>query len=95
MLNEAGTDEAKGVEIYSSGSNKTNFVFRNQYFGPLKGGFRGENRDLPRVRKNDRFVEPMCYRDSVSFGALPVRMNISSSLFHLLFMKPCLICLRS
>jgi hypothetical protein len=49
--------------VYSSGSNKSNFVFRNEYFGPLKGGFRGENCDLPRVRKNDRFFEPMRKRD--------------------------------
>jgi hypothetical protein len=30
---------------------------------PLKGGFRGENRDLPRVRKNDRFSELFYFRD--------------------------------
>jgi hypothetical protein len=54
----APSSDSRRSSVYSSGSNKTNFVFRNEYFGPLKGGFRGENCNLPRVRKNDRFSEP-------------------------------------
>jgi hypothetical protein len=29
--------------VYSSGLNKLNFVFRNEYFEPLKGGFGAKN----------------------------------------------------
>jgi hypothetical protein len=54
------SSDSRRSSVYSYGSNKTNFVFRNQYFGPLKAGFRGENRGFQRVRKNDRFVEPLC-----------------------------------
>jgi hypothetical protein len=35
-----------------------NFVFLNEYFEPLKGGFGTKKHGQPRVRKNDRFVEP-------------------------------------
>jgi len=37
-----------------------NFVFLNEYFEPLKGGFGAKKHGQPRVRKNDRFVEPVC-----------------------------------
>jgi hypothetical protein len=47
-----------GGSIYSSGASKSNFDSRNQYFEPLKHGFRGKNAGRVRVRKNDRFVEP-------------------------------------
>jgi hypothetical protein len=36
---ETGTDESRGSSVYSSASNKLNFVFRNEYFEPLKCGF--------------------------------------------------------
>jgi hypothetical protein len=48
-----------GVRFTHLASNKLNFVFRNEYFEPLEGGFCGRNAGLRRVRKNDRFVEPM------------------------------------
>jgi len=37
-----------------------NFVFLNEYFEPLKGGFGAKKHGQPRVRKNDRFFGPGC-----------------------------------
>jgi hypothetical protein len=34
---------SKGSSVYSSDSNKLNFVFRNEYFEPLKAGFGAKN----------------------------------------------------
>ena len=39
------------------GCRKLNFVFLNEYFEPLKGGFGAKKHGQPRVRKNDRFFE--------------------------------------
>jgi hypothetical protein len=36
---EAGTRTKQGSSVYSSASNKLNFVFRNEYFEPQKDGF--------------------------------------------------------
>jgi hypothetical protein len=60
---EARCGRSKGCSVYSSASNKLNFVFLNEYFEPLKGGFGAKKHGQPRVRKNDRFFEPMRKRD--------------------------------
>jgi Domain of unknown function (DUF4158) len=50
--------------LYSPASHKSNFVFRNGYFRPTKDRFKQETVVCRRVWKNDRFIEPMCRRNS-------------------------------
>ena len=45
--------------LYSSGLNKPNVVFANEYSEPTEHTFRGPKRRLAKVQKNGRFIEPL------------------------------------
>jgi hypothetical protein len=60
-----------GVALYGVRFTHLARINRNEYFGPLKGGFRGENCDLPRVQKNGRFIELLARSGLPPEKALP------------------------
>jgi hypothetical protein len=61
--------------LYSSGLDKANIVFANEYSEPIADHFSAQKRCWPKVQKNGRFIELLTRSGLLAKKPLPIAVN--------------------